>query len=165
MVLKKIFEGFYHIWAILVMWPGTFEQIFIPTSQGGSIWNLASNSLVFFWEWMTLTLGCHNSSVTHLFDYMYTYIHLRHRLQSTSHAKIKETKFDLPCKIGQGQPRVIICSNLVVLKYQCRIPSFKVIGLLVPEKLFKGFYRIWTWRPSWSCDIKHLYSLSFPHPT
>ena len=24
------------------MWPGPFEQIFVPPSQGGSIWNLAS---------------------------------------------------------------------------------------------------------------------------
>ena len=28
--------------AILVMWPGPFEQTFVPPSQGGSIWNLAS---------------------------------------------------------------------------------------------------------------------------
>ena len=28
--------------AILVMWPGPFEQTFIPPSHGGSIWNLAS---------------------------------------------------------------------------------------------------------------------------
>ena len=27
--------------AILVMWPGPFEQIFIPPSHGDSIWNLA----------------------------------------------------------------------------------------------------------------------------
>ena len=27
---------------ILVMWPGPFEQTFIPPSQGDSIWNLAS---------------------------------------------------------------------------------------------------------------------------
>ena len=27
--------------AILVMWPGLFEQTFIPPSQGGSIRNLA----------------------------------------------------------------------------------------------------------------------------
>ena len=36
--------------AILVMWPGTFEQIFILASRGGSIWNLASNGLVLFEE-------------------------------------------------------------------------------------------------------------------
>ena len=28
--------------AILVMWPGPFEQTFVPPSQGGSIWNFAS---------------------------------------------------------------------------------------------------------------------------
>ena len=28
--------------AILVMWPGPFEQTFIPLSQGGYTWNLAS---------------------------------------------------------------------------------------------------------------------------
>ena len=26
--------------AILVMWPGTFEQTFVPPSHGGSTWNL-----------------------------------------------------------------------------------------------------------------------------
>ena len=28
--------------AILVMWPGTFEQTFVPPSKGVSIWNLSS---------------------------------------------------------------------------------------------------------------------------
>ena len=28
--------------AILVMWPGPFEQTFVPPSQGGSRWNLVS---------------------------------------------------------------------------------------------------------------------------
>ena len=27
--------------AILVMWPGPFEQAFVPPSKEGSIWNLA----------------------------------------------------------------------------------------------------------------------------
>ena len=27
--------------AILVMWPGPFEQTFVPPSHGDSIWNLA----------------------------------------------------------------------------------------------------------------------------
>ena len=26
--------------AILVMWPGPFEQTFVPPSHGGAIWNL-----------------------------------------------------------------------------------------------------------------------------
>ena len=28
----------------------------------------------------------------------------------------------------------------------------------------EGFYHIWAWRPSWSCDLDHLYKLSFPVP-
>ena len=32
--------------AILVMWPGPFEQTFVPPSHGDSIWNLASISPV-----------------------------------------------------------------------------------------------------------------------
>ena len=32
--------------ATLVMWPGSFEQAFVPPSQGGFIWNFASTGLV-----------------------------------------------------------------------------------------------------------------------
>ena len=32
------------------------------------------------------------------------------------------------------------------------------------EDFFKGFYHIWAWRPSLSCDLDHLYKLSFPLP-
>ena len=34
--------------AILVMWPGPFEQNFVPPSHGDSIWNLASINPVVF---------------------------------------------------------------------------------------------------------------------
>ena len=30
--------------------------------------------------------------------------------------------------------------------------SFTEIGPLVKKLFVKGFYHIWTWRPSWSCD-------------
>ena len=29
-------------------------------------------------------------------------------------------------------------------------------------EFFKGFKNIWAWRTSWSCDLDHLYKLSFP---
>ena len=29
---------------------------------------------------------------------------------------------------------------------------------------FLGFYHIWAWQPSWSCDMGHLYKLLFPLP-
>ena len=32
--------------AIFVMWPGPFEEVFVPPSRRGSIWNLASIGLV-----------------------------------------------------------------------------------------------------------------------
>ena len=41
---------------------------------------------------------------------------------------------------------------------ECFIPSFVEIGLPVPEKIFEGFYYIWAWWPSWSCD-QHLFFL------
>ena len=30
------------------------------------------------------------------------------------------------------------------------------------KEVFKAFYHIWEWCPSWSCDPGHLYKLSFP---
>ena len=46
---------------------------------------------------------------------------------------------------------------------RCYIPSFVKIGQPVPEKkIFKGFYHIWAWRPSWSCDQHHVIRFLFP---
>ena len=30
------------------------------------------------------------------------------------------------------------------------------------ENIFKSFYHIWVWWPSWPCDLDHLYRFSFP---
>ena len=32
------------------------------------------------------------------------------------------------------------------------------------EDFCRVFYHIWAWQPSWSCDLDHLYKLSFPLP-
>ena len=40
---------------------------------------------------------------------------------------------------------------------RCYRPSFAKIGLLVLEKIFEGYYHIWAWRPSWSCDQHHFF--------
>ena len=32
------------------------------------------------------------------------------------------------------------------------------------EEDFKGFYNICAWRPSWSCDLDHLYNFRSPFP-
>ena len=58
----------------------------------------------------------------------------------------------LPClKIGKSQPRVIIYANYVEQDYQ-------ISG---SEEDFKGFYHIWGWWPSWSCEFEILYKLLF----
>ena len=47
---------------------------------------------------------------------------------------------------------------------RCYIQSFVEIGLPVPEKkIFMGFYHIWAWQPSWSCDQHHVIKFSFPY--
>ena len=46
---------------------------------------------------------------------------------------------------------------------QCYIPNFLEIGPQVMEKkIFEGFYHIWAWRPSWSCDPDVVNKLSLP---
>ena len=32
------------------------------------------------------------------------------------------------------------------------------------KRILKGFYHIWAWRPSWSCDQDHLNKLLLPNP-
>ena len=45
---------------------------------------------------------------------------------------------------------------------RCYIPSDMEISLPVLEKIFEGFYHIWAWQPSWSCDQDHVNKFSFP---
>ena len=33
---------------------------------------------------------------------------------------------------------------------------------VLEKKIFKGFYHIWAWRPSWSMNRDHFSNLSFP---
>ena len=73
-------------------------------------------------------------------------------------------QFDLAVKWA----RVIIYINVVELESPMLHDKFIIhVGLPVLEKkMFKGFYHIWAWRPSWPCDVMHdldyLYKLSFP---
>ena len=47
-------------------------------------------------------------------------------------------------------------SQILLTKSECHLPSCS------GEEDFKGFYHIWAWRPSWSCDQNHLRKFSFP---
>ena len=43
--------------------------------------------------------------------------------------------------------------------------KFRENGLPVLEKkILKGFYHIWAWRPSWSCDSDAANKILFPLP-
>ena len=65
-----------------------------------------------------------------------------------------------PCrKIGHGQPRGIISTDVLVLEYSLLQSKFHDYWPFCSrEDFFKGFYYIWAWRPSWSCDVKQLYT-------
>ena len=66
-------------------------------------------------------------------------------------------------KIGQGQPRIIIWTNLV-LKYlllHTKFQGHQPFGF--GEDFLRFLQYIWAWRPSWSCDQDRLNNLSFPH--
>ena len=72
-----------------------------------------------------------------------------------------------PCrKIGQGQPRVIIWTNydgagVPDATYQV---LWKSASRFWRRRFLKGFYHIWAWQPSWSCDPDAANKLSFPLP-
>ena len=66
------------------------------------------------------------------------------------------------CKIGQGQPRIIIWTNYD--GPQSPMLHTEPQGHW-PFGSLKGFYHIWAWQPSWSCDPDPTNKLLFPHPT
>ena len=35
---------------------------------------------------------------------------------------------------------------------------------VLEKKIFSGFYHIWAWRPSWSCDVDFAIKLSLSLP-
>ena len=75
------------------------------------------------------------------------------------------TKFDLCVNLVKVNPGSSFVQTMMGWSPGCYIPSFMKIGPLVLEKkIFKGFYHIWAWRPSWSCDLDHLYKLGSPFP-
>ena len=134
--------------AILVMWHKPFVSTFIPPSHGSSTCNLASISLavskekkyenVWIWmtfdkgQWMTLTFHFHTGSWNHL-------VKSNYQLLISQTTIVSEKSIVLPfypyksirdqiwhCrKKGQCQPRVIIWTNLVVLKHPMLHTNFQ----------------------------------------
>ena len=84
-------------------------------------------------------------------------------LSTFSNKKAAVTKFDLAVKKVKVTQGSSFEQTMMGWTPQCYIPSFVEIGLPVPEKkIFKGFYHIWVWRPSWSCDQHNVIKFSFP---
>ena len=92
---KRFLKFFTIIYKGMVMWPGTFEQIFIPHISWRLHMKFGFNLPSSFWakevwicwisvtldevQWMTLTFDIHNGSCTHLVDWIYQLWY--HRLQ------------------------------------------------------------------------------------
>ena len=174
--------------AILVMWPGIFEQIFILTSHGGSIWHLVSRGLVFFeekfenvesewpwtkdneWPWPWVVINCH----VLIYLTICTNFHL---INFNSFLEIYSLIiFPYKNKRDQIWPLLLKCrSRSTKCHHLNKIGSTQVINAAYQvsrssafwfqrKRFVKVFTIIWAWWPSWSCDIYHLYSISFSHP-
>ena len=82
-----------------------------------------------------------------------------------SYRKAEVTKYDLAVKEVKVTPGSSFEQTIMGWSPRCYIPSFVKIGLSVLEKkIFEGFYHIWVWRPSWSCDPNGVNKLSCPLP-
>ena len=131
--------------AILVMWHKPFEQPFIPLSHGGSTWNLASIGLEVskekkFENVNQSDLGWRSMHDLHLW-YSYRFMYWFSAspnfdiIDYNSFWKIHcficfpyksiRNQIWLCRKIGQGQFRVIIWANLVVLEHPMMHTQFQ----------------------------------------
>ena len=65
------------------------------------------------------------------------------------------------CKVDQGQLRIIIWTNLVGPTYPMPNATYQIprspAFWFWRRRFLKGFYHIWAWRSSWSCDQNSLY--------
>ena len=115
---------------------------------------------------MTLTFNTHIPSCAPTnFQVTGCYTFLKVHCFHFSHRNAYVTKFDLGVNQVKVNPGSSFVQTMMGWSSRCYIPSFVKIGPPVPEKkIFKGFYHIWAWRPSWSCDLDHFYKLSFPLP-
>ena len=61
----------------------------------------------------------------------------------------------------QGHDLYIHCSTLDI-DASCQV-SLKSVHRF-RRRFFKGFYHIWAWQLSWSCDLDYLYTHWLPNP-
>ena len=63
---------------------------------------------------------------------------------------------------SQSHDLYIHCSARAI-NASCQV-SLKSVHRFWRRRFLKGFYQIWPWRPSWSCDLDFLYIHWFPLP-
>ena len=63
---------------------------------------------------------------------------------------------------SQGHDLYTHCSTLAI-DVSCQV-SLKSVRRFQRRRFLKGFYHIWAWRPSWSCDLDYLYTHWLPIP-
>ena len=80
-----------------------------------------------------------------------------------SYRKAEVIKFDHAVKKVKVTPGSSFEQTMMNWSPQCYIPSFMKSSPPVLEKIFEGFYHIWAWRQSWSCDQDHVNKFSFPY--
>ena len=121
----------------------------LPMTGDGQLTGLLISQFI---HWMSLTFGIHRGSCStyfHITDY-----HCFGKIQgfTISHSNSQGTKFDW-WKMGQGQPRVTLWTNLVVLSHLMLYIKFQSNPPRDSGKEgFWGFYHIWSWKPFWSFE-------------
>ena len=169
--------------AILVMWPGPFEQSFVPLSHGGATWNLALISLAVSREKKFANVELSDLGPRPMNDldlwYSYRFMYL---FSFTAYINFNNADYNsfwkihcftlfpyksirdqiLPCrKISQDQTGVIIWTNFVVLEHP--ILHAKVQGhqsFCSGEEDFFKFFSIY----GHGGAQDHLIKLLFPNP-
>ena len=65
-------------------------------------------------------------------------------------------------RFPQGHDLYTHCCTLAI-HASCQV-SLKSVHRFRRRRFLKGFYHIWAWPPSWSCDLDYLYTHWLPHP-
>ena len=64
-------------------------------------------------------------------------------------------------KSPQGPDLYTHCSTLAI-GASCQV-SLKSVHQIWRRRFLKGFYHIWAWQPSWSCELDNLYIQYIPY--
>ena len=134
--------------AILVMWPGQFEHIFVPSGPEGSTWNLVTTGCVAFEEMFKIVILQEFRAKGHIITMISSTSSLKKTLITTFNTKIFKSFNEILCisifpyltlpyersKSTQGH-HLNNLIFLVVLAYTMLHTKFKAIGPLVLDRM------------------------------